>query len=215
MEETWSSIKFKCIHPLLLTEVVEPLGVIPETHMIAAFRHQAVMASEGNVMKWESGENDLDITILENGMMVRCAPNPNLDKMSVVFGSLLINHGLCEWDVLVEGPCFDVSIGLREVTSRFSSNTSMDRWLNSSGQLLINEKVQAVNYCTSFEDAQRCEIRVGVDNTLHTCVFTINGKECGIAWSDICREVRPALLVASNSVPINIRIKQASDLRFW
>lgn len=61
------------------------------------------MVSEGNVMKWESGENDLDIIIFENGMMVRCVFNFNLDKMSVVFGLLFINYGLCEWDVVVEG----------------------------------------------------------------------------------------------------------------
>lgn len=211
-----SSIKLECIHPLLLSKVVEPLGLIPESRMLAAFGHQAVNGGNRNKMKWVLPSGDSDITIHENGALVLCKPNPDTENMSSVYGSMLINHGLCRWNVSVEGPCYHFHIGLRQMGSKFSSvSDTCEYMLYSSGSLWTHGKLHVENYCTSFEDDEHCEIQVRVDITLRTCAFTINNKDYGTAWSDLPEEVYPALEIGSEESPVMARIKLASDPNLW
>lgn len=145
----------KCIHPVLLSRVVEPLHVIPESRMLAAFRYQALNAGDMNVMKWKLEFVTRDVVVRENGTMVRCGSN-HIPKTRIVHGSMLINHGQCEWDISIEGRCSNCFIGLAVLKhSRFSSNpVKWMRWVASTGDLHYGRVDQEERTTATFRSIQ-------------------------------------------------------------
>ncbi|CAG8654181.1 22208_t:CDS:1 [Dentiscutata erythropus] len=209
-------VDFKLIHPSILANIIEPLDFVPSEFLIDAFRYQTklppgvgpkrnrgvVTAKPGNLkLQWDQYAHGPNIFVLENNTVLR-----SRSKKSEFARTTLPIRGrdLYEWDIIIEEDCKYIWIGVC-TERRFEVNYS--NWLGgeiygytlgSNGSLAHNrgpnnEKSlkNSISYGSKF--GKNSCITVHLDMGSRTLSFSINGIKYGSAFTDLPREVYPAV----------------------
>ncbi|GBC06505.1 hypothetical protein RclHR1_06890009 [Rhizophagus clarus] len=179
-------IDFNQIDGRILTDIIEPLEIIPTKIILDAYRQRVrshctgligvrgIRINESN-FAWDESACGSKLIIEENGKVVS-AVNCN-SHQSVKAKMEIDSKGIFEWDVIIEKGCVCAWVGVcaSECPSpdRFSVGNSAI-WVLGSNGVCWNCEI-SLNYCSSFGDGAR--ITVHLDMNKRTCCFTVNGKK--------------------------------------
>ncbi|GES97628.1 hypothetical protein GLOIN_2v1836052 [Rhizophagus clarus] len=177
-------IDFNQINGKILTDIIEPLKIIPTKIILDAYRQKArthctdLYGIRGihNNFSWDESACGKNLIIEENGKVVSAV---NCNSYQSVKAKMEIGgkgKGIFEWDVIIEKTCRWSWVGVCTSESInhdiFSANQSASISVLGSDGVCWNYN-KSLNYCSSFGNGAR--ITVHLDMNKRTCCFTVNG----------------------------------------
>ncbi|CAG8544565.1 15038_t:CDS:1, partial [Acaulospora colombiana] len=227
-----SCVNFNLIHPSILANIVEPLGIIPPEILEKAFQWQAqlppgsgpkrnrglIAAKPDNLkLHWDQKAHGKKMVLLEHGTVIKS----QLRKFGFARTSLPIRgYEIYEWDFIIEEACKHMWIG---VCSIKNSKVNYSVWLggtsygwvlgsngylahNKGGIVSENSKRNLINYGVKFTKGTRITVHLNMGN--RTLSYSVNGINFGEAFRDLPNEVYPAVSIKR---PGKIRIQPHKD----
>ncbi|POG66423.1 hypothetical protein GLOIN_2v1482360 [Rhizophagus irregularis DAOM 181602=DAOM 197198] len=211
LEHLVEFIDFKRIEGQILTDVIDPLEIIPSKIILNVYR-DIVRLNNSNLnyirgiptmYVWDEKACGSNLIIEDNGKVVQ-APNKCNSQQSVR-GKMALNKGIFEWDVIVEKSCNYIWVGICS-----SENFNYKSWAGgqSTGWVLGSNgeccKIISRNYCPPFGDGTK--ITIHLDTNKRTCAFTVNGTKYPevSGWNNLPSKLYP---VVSLRFPGRLRIQ--------
>lgn len=212
-------VSLERIHPLILLNIIKPLGVVPPWVLNHALFFQAIHSGSMTVMKWVLAKHMEDqYEVKENGtLLAGKTAGPRHDSRAFVRANIPLNRskGMYEFDVVIEELSRSVCIGVGGLEPRgtaperdraaylvVSSGSRMVRFVDGRGGETLSHRVMLTN----------SRVRVHVDMGKRCCTFSVNGQPIpGIVQAGLCDEVFP---FASCESPGKLRILLVSNPDF-
>ncbi|RGB33985.1 concanavalin A-like lectin/glucanase domain-containing protein [Rhizophagus diaphanus] len=210
-------IDFRRIKVQIISDIIEPLGIIPIETTLSVYRYMALSINlnlsntRAKPINLVSYYYVFDVTacgskliIEDNGKIVH-APNGH-GFQSVRAKIALENKGIFEWDVIIEKTCGHAWVGVCASENfnyeTFAGSQPTGWVLGSSGYFGNSSK--GMKYCPPFGDGTI--VTVHLDMNKRTCAFTVNGTKYPqvSAWNNLPSKLYP---VVSLSYPGRFRIQ--------
>ncbi|EXX50345.1 hypothetical protein RirG_271650 [Rhizophagus irregularis DAOM 197198w] len=168
-------IDFNQIKGKILTDIIEPLGIIPAKTILDAYRQKARSHNtDFNEIRgtqfWDELACGSKLFIEENGKVVS-ASNDCHTHQGVRAKILIDSKGIFEWDFIIEKACKWFWVGVCAPGS-FNNDEPIGWALSSEGRY-YNSGNYLEDYCPSLGDGTR--ITVHLDMNKKTCAFTVDG----------------------------------------
>jgi hypothetical protein len=213
-------IDFRRIKAQIITDIIEPLEIIPIEIILGAYRHMA-LSSNLNLSNtrgipinesgylWDETACGSKLIIEDNGTIVY-APN-SCSHQNVRAKIALENKGIFEWDVIIEKICTWSWIGVCASENLDYEKFAGDQptgWVLGSGGRCANSGNRVI-YCPSFSDGTI--VTVHLDMNKRTCAFTVNGTRYQKVseWNNLPSKLYP---VVSLNYPGRFRIQPHQNL---
>ncbi len=213
-------IDFKRIKGRMLTDIIEPLKIVPNEIIMDVYRYLARSSNidlnetrgiplyvfNKSTCIWDESACGSKLIIEDNGKVVR-AQNGCHGHQSVRTKMVLENKGIFDWDIDIEKCCSYAWIGIcssenfdYEDSARYQSTAWV---LGSSGSCYHSGK--KITYCSSFE-RNNSKVTVHLDLNKRTCAFTVNGVKHHVVseWNNLPSKL---YFVVSLCYPGRLRIQ--------
>ncbi|GET03118.1 hypothetical protein GLOIN_2v1847831 [Rhizophagus clarus] len=200
-------IDFDKIDAEILSDIIEPLNIIPTEIFLNTYRRRArlniaeIQETSHNFIDyvWDETVCGSKITVEENGKVA----NTKIDckfqdiKSKVIFE----DKGIFEWDVIIEGTNF-YCVGLcTPLESNFVyeiTKSLANKWiLCSDGNCYDNSDYRReMSYCIPFKSSTI--VTVHLDMSVKACAFTVNGIKYPTVklWNDLPSRLCPLVILS-------------------
>jgi hypothetical protein len=211
LEPLTKFINFSRIKGQILTDIIEPLEIVPSKIIINIYRQIAktnnldlceIRGILPKIYKFKESECVWDESacgsklIIEDGGKVVYAPN-GCGLQSIRAKMLLDNKGIFEWDVIIEKYCTDTWVGVcASENVNYESClgcTPNNGWLlNSHGN--VHSFSKCSKYCSPFQD-DNVKVTVHLNMDERTCAFSVNGTKYSEVseWNNLPSKLYPAV----------------------
>ncbi|RGB34118.1 hypothetical protein C1646_787651 [Rhizophagus diaphanus] len=203
-------IDFKRINALIISDIIEPLNIIPIEIIQSAYRNIALSSdsnlsnTRGNSINesdyvWDMSACGSNLIIKDDGKIVLAGKRHYKYKHRSVRGKMLLeNKGIFEWDVIIEVNCDSAWVGVcssENFNYEKSAGNQSTGWVLSSNGHCRNSRVLIKNYCTNFGDGTI--VTVHLDMNRRTCAFTVNGKRYRnmLEWNNLPSKLYPVVSI--------------------
>ncbi|GBB93281.1 hypothetical protein RclHR1_21410001 [Rhizophagus clarus] len=195
-------IDFNQINGKILTDIIEPLEIIPTKIILDAYRQRVRshcaglngVRGESNFV-WNESECGQNLIIKEYGKVIsasnHCLLHQSVKAKMEIDGK---SKDIFEWDVIIEKTCRWSWVGVCASENinhdSFSANRSSSIWVLGSNGVCWNYD-KSLDYCSSFGDGAR--ITVHLDMNKRTCCFTVNGIKYPevFTWNNLPSKLYP------------------------
>jgi len=160
-------------------------------------------------LRWDQSKIGSGLVLSDEGTVVEF-PGAPLNTLRIARASTACtanSNGVCEWDVIVESVglydgnnTFDVGMIL-ESHQHFDGNWVSGQWgIHSYGQIISirGSERQNIKIDKPIQNGDIISFHLNFNN--RTCSVSINGRNYGVAWKDLPRDVNlyPAVTVCKN-----------------
>lgn len=208
------NVNFRRIHPRMVAEFIEPLGIIEPSHLLQIYRFHATFAKDLYLLRWSSGICPPHFSLHEEGSVVECSNEAKTCSFVTTGAPLTRTAGVYEWDFVIERLCHFMGVGFCSANA-LKECEAFRSWLGykSYGWILcctgdlhhdsmsFDDKAA---YASEFGEGARINVRICMEK--RTCEFKIDNQICGVAWENIPDEVYPAVTM---QFPGRVRIEAA------
>ncbi|RHZ56892.1 hypothetical protein Glove_396g45 [Diversispora epigaea] len=213
-------VNIKLISGDILTEIIEPLNIVPFGRILEAYRFKV---KQEPTVKLEVEEKEIDFTwdmnicgpnldISDDGYTVETPDNLKFNER-VRASQPIIDTGLYEWDIIIENPSSSDWVGIcgeGDVTNFKCADYNSKVWiLGTTGMISNNGK--SINYGSpQFEQGTKIRVHLDMGESERKVQFSVNGVKYPIVsdWNNIPTKVYP---LVSLRYPGNLRIQKKSD----
>lgn len=197
----------------VLCRFMEPLDVIPSSTLLRAYRCQAFDKPD---LQWEQPCYGNSYKVDPGNRKVICSKGQGLKgfaKCSIQLNAT--SHAFFDWEIIILSACKEMKVGFCLCKPSFkASNRTLQvlganpgTWaLCASGSLRhtnFSSETCSSQYADAFQD-KKVTIQVHLNLASRSCSFSIDGKDAGLAWSDlpICGEttVCPAISLGKRGI---------------
>ncbi|CAI2172824.1 6214_t:CDS:1 [Funneliformis geosporum] len=183
-------IDFKYIKGHILTDIIEPLNIVPVETIADAIRHKAnlndadlngirgIPSSYVRNWSWDESACGSNLIVEDNGAIVRAKRDDGICLQSIRTKMVLESEGIFEWDVIIERNCYLTYIGVctsGNLNYENFADQDIDGWVLSTLGCIWHSG-SSVPYCLPFEE-DGSKVTVHLDMNKRTCAFTVNGKK--------------------------------------
>ncbi|CAI2173201.1 19410_t:CDS:1 [Funneliformis geosporum] len=210
-------IDFRRIDGKILTDIIDPLEMIPSEIIVSAYRF--LISNKKNLpavrgipyicdksgFVWDKQASGPHLSIDKDGAVVKalrgCKLHQNVKAKVEIF-----DRGIYEWDVIIEKSCTFAWVGICSPENfRYEGfiGVQANGWVfGSNGQCYSNNN--CITYGTTFGEGDVITVHLDMDN--RTCAFSINGKKYPTVstWTNLPSKVYP---MASLRYPGRFRIR--------
>ncbi|RIA88452.1 concanavalin A-like lectin/glucanase domain-containing protein [Glomus cerebriforme] len=208
-------IDFSQIKGKVLTDIIEPLEIVPTEVILNAYRQKARSNnSDSNGIRgiqkfnelqciWDESACGSKLIIEDNGKVVYAPDKTGFQNVRAKIA--FENDGIFEWDVIIEKACHYIWVGVCAENldyENFAGHQSTG-WVIGSGGHSCNSR-NCLSYCSIFGDGAK--ITVHLDMSQRTCAFTVNGTKYPEVskWNNLPSKLYPAIALKS---PGRLRIQ--------
>ncbi|GBB94046.1 hypothetical protein RclHR1_02280019 [Rhizophagus clarus] len=174
-------IDFRRIDGKILSKIIEPLGLIPNSIIIDAYRYYStnkknLPATRGMVkLYWDEGECGGHIYVISRGS-VATTNHQYYENIKANFD--ISNNGTYEWDIFIEEiGQLEICVGVH-ANSKFNydlfGGCQKNTWLLSSAGMLYSH---TGNIIMGFKFGKGDRITLQLNMDKHTLVFSFNGQK--------------------------------------
>ncbi|GBB85567.1 hypothetical protein RclHR1_12060005 [Rhizophagus clarus] len=205
-------IDFMRIEGQILTDIIEPLEIIPAKIIVDVYRQKTRLNkfelnnTRGTICSqyvWDETECGTNTLIEDNGKVVYLKSKTKSWR-NVRAKMILEGKGIFEWDVIIEKANAWVGVCAPENLSyEFWAGRQPTGWVLGVNGLCYNSD-KGSNYCPPFGEGAR--ITVHLDLNKRTCAFTVNGTKYPevSTWDNLPSKLYP---VVSFNHPARLRIQ--------
>ncbi|RIA95690.1 concanavalin A-like lectin/glucanase domain-containing protein [Glomus cerebriforme] len=213
-------IEFWRIDAKILHYIIEPLEIIPKDIMFEIYRTIAKLNKSQTpdtrgipyIYIEDSAEYVWDMNFCGSQLIVEDVEKTIVtaipectNNQSVRAKIAMIDRGQYEWDVIIESMCDNnIWVGVMSEENFDYNKSACDQpngWVYGSQGVYTNNNIN-IKCDTSFSVGDRITVHLNMNNK--TCVFSVNGKIQGTAWSNLPSKLYP---IVSFSHPGRIRIQ--------
>ncbi|GBC08014.1 hypothetical protein RclHR1_07860008 [Rhizophagus clarus] len=212
-------IDFRRIEGQVLTDIIDPLGIISPELILDVYRQKVRSNNDSNInyirgipilncsnYVWDDSECGPKLIIEENGKVVY-AQDDLYYRNCVRAKTILENKSIFEWDVIIERDCSASWVGVcasENFNKQIFAGNQPTGWVLGSDGSYSHSNKRIYNYCPSFGSGAKITVHLDMDK--RTCAFTVNGTKYPEvpSWDDLPSKLYP---VASLCYPGRIRIQ--------
>ncbi|GET03754.1 hypothetical protein GLOIN_2v1482360 [Rhizophagus clarus] len=219
LEPLTKFIDFGQIKGQILTDIIEPLEIVPSRTIMNVYR-QIVRLNNLNsneirgipptIYIWDKSTCGSGLIIEDNEKVVR-AGNAHQNVRAKM---ILDNKGIFEWNIIIEKVCKDVWVGVCATENfnymAWAGNQSTGWILGINGKCWNNSNV--LDYCSQFRN-DNVKVTVHLNMNERTYAFSVDGTKYPVIseWNNLPSKLYPIVSLHS---PGLLRIQPYQFLKF-